>query len=118
MNLLKLGCFSKRIMYRVQYHGRCSFTCFKSKSFCDRCRLAKPSEEFLKTVFHMLRQNRSVSGEILVPIRDTIIDLPPVVGNVSIFNPDSRIHWLDHKRLNAVDGNMVDGNLSLSASLG
>ena len=118
MNLLKLGSFSKRIMYRVQYHGRCSFTCFKSKSFTNRCRLAKPSEEFLKTVFHMLRQNRSVSGEILMPIRDTIIDIPPVVGNLSIPIPDSRIHWLDHKRLNAVDGNMVDGNLSLSASLG
>lgn len=24
MNLLKLGSFSKRIMYRVQYHGKCS----------------------------------------------------------------------------------------------
>ena len=53
-----------------------------------------------------------------MPIRDTIIDLPPVVGNLSIPIPDSRIHWLDHKRLNAIDGNLVDGNLFLSASLG
>ena len=44
MNLLKLGSFATRIMYRVQYHGRCSFTCFKSKGFTGRCRLANPSE--------------------------------------------------------------------------
>ena len=118
MNLLKLGSFSKRIMYRVQYHGRCSFTCFKSKGFTDRCRLAKPSEEFPKTVFHLLRENRAITGEILIPIRETIIDPPSVIGNLSIPTPESRIHWLDHKRLNAVDANMVDGNLSLSASLG
>jgi len=118
MNLLKLGSFATRIMYRVQYHGKCSFTCFKSKGFTDRCRFVKPSEQFPKTVFHSLRQNRGVSGEILIPIRDTNIDFPPVVGNLSIPIPDSRIHWLDHKRLNAVDGNMVDGNLFLSASLG
>ena len=118
MNLLKLGSFATRIMYRVQYHGRCSFTCFKSKGFTDRCRLAKPSEEFTKTVFHSLRQNRGISGEILIPIRDTNIDCPPVIGNLGIPIPDSCVHWLDHKRLNAVDGNMVDGNLSLSASLG
>ena len=118
MNLLKLGSFSKRIMYRVQYHGRCSFTCFKSKGFTGRCRLAKPSEEFPKTVFHLLRENRAITGEILIPIRETIIDPPPVIGNLSIPTPESRIHWLDHKRLNPVDGNMVDGNLSISASLG
>ena len=54
----------------------------------------------------------------MTPLRDTSMDPPPVIGNLSIPIPDSRIHWLDHKRLNAVDGNMVDGNLSLSASLG
>ena len=118
MNFLKLGSFSKRIMYRVQYHGKCSFTCFKSKGFTDRCRLAKPSEEFQKTVFHTLRENRAVSGEILIPTRDTVIDPPPIIGNLSIPIPDSRVNWLDHKRLNAIDGNMVDGNVSLSASLG
>ena len=118
MNLLKLGSFSKRIMYRVQYHGRCSFTCFKSKGFTDRCRLAKPCEEFLKTIFHLLRENRAITGEILIPIREKIIDPPPVIGNLSIPIPESRVHWLDHKRLNAVDANMVDGNLSLSACLG
>ena len=31
MNIWKLGSFSKRIMFRVQYHGKCSYTCFKSK---------------------------------------------------------------------------------------
>ena len=112
------GNFSKRIMYRVQHHGKCSFTCFKSKNFADRCRLAKPSEEFPRTIIHTLRENRASSGEILIPIRDTIIDPPPVFGNLSIPVPDSRVHWVDHKRLNAVDGNMVDGNICLSGSLG
>ena len=92
MNLLKLGSFSKRIMYRVQYHGKCTFTCFKSKGFTDRCRLAKPSEEFRRTVFHSLLQNRALSGEILIPTRDTTIDLPPVIGNLSIPIPDSRVN--------------------------
>ena len=105
-------------MFRVQYHGKCSFTCFKRKGFSDRCRLAKPSEEFPKTIFHRLRENRAITGEILIPTRDTIIDPPPVIGNLSIPIPASRVHWLDHKRLNAVDANMVDGNLSLSACLG
>ena len=118
MNLIKFGSFSKRIMYRVQYHGKCSFTCFKSKGFTDRCRLCKPTEEFPKTVFHILRENRAASGDILIPIRDTCIDPPPVIGNLSIPIPEERVFWLDHKRLNAVDGNMVDGNLSLSACLG
>ena len=40
MNLLKLGSFSKQIMYRCQYHGKCSQTCFKKKGFTQRCRLA------------------------------------------------------------------------------
>ena len=100
MNLIKLGSFSKRIMYRVQHNGKCSFTCFKSKNFADRCRLAKPSEEFPRTIIHTLRENRASSGEILIPIRDTIIDPPPVLGNLSIPVPDSRVHWVDHKRLN------------------
>ena len=118
MNMLKLGSFSKRIMYRVQYHGKCSFTCFKGKGFADRCRLAKPSEEFPRTIIHTLRENRALSGEILIPRRDTIVDPPPVLGNLGIPGPDSRVHWIDHKRLNAVDANMVDGNICLSAALG
>ena len=118
MNFLKLGSFSQRIMYRVQYHGKCSFTCFKSKGFTDRCRLAKPSEKFPKTIIHTLRENRALSGEILIPTRDAVIDPPPIIGNLSIPIPDSRVHWIDHKRLNDVDGNMVDGNIPLSASLG
>ena len=105
-------------MYRVQYHGKCSFTCFKSKGFTNQCRLAKPSEEFSKTIIHTLRENRSSSGEILIPIRDTVIDPPPVLGNLSIPVPDLRVHWIDHQRLNAVDSNMVDGNICLSAALG
>ena len=118
MNIWKLGSFSKRIMYRVQYHGKCSYTCFKSKKFRDRCRLAKPSEECPKTVALVLRENRAQSGEILMPIKCAIIDPPPVLGNLGIPVPDSRVHWIDHKRLNAVDANLVDGNTFLSAALG
>ena len=118
MNLLKLGSFGKRIMYRVQYHGRCSFTCFKSKGFIDRCRLAKPSEECPKTTVVTLRKNRAITGEILMPLKDPEIDPPPVIGNLSMPVPDSRVHWIDHRRLNSVDANLVDGNVSLSAALG
>ena len=118
MNLLKLGSFSKRIMYRCQYHGKCSHTCFKKKGYTERCRLALPKEEFQNTIVHELRMNRAKTGEILIPIRDAEIGPPPVIGDLSFPGPDSRVLWIDHRRRNAVDCNMVDGNLSLSASLG
>ena len=118
MDLLKLGSFSKRIMYRVQYHGKCSYTCFKGKQFADRCRLAKPSKQCAKTVPLILRENRSPSGEILIPIKDRNIDPPLMIGNLSIPVPGTRIYWIDHKRLNDVDASMVDGNIYLSAALG
>ena len=118
MNILKLGSFAKRIMYRVQYHGRCSYTCFKSKGYTDLCRLAKPTKQFPWTIVHSLRENRALSGDILIPARDATIDPPPVIGNLSIPIPDKRVHWIDHKRVNDIDGSMVDGNISLSASLG
>ena len=54
----------------------------------------------------------------MIPTRDATIDLPPVIGNLSIPILDKRVHWIDHKRLNDIDGRMVDGNISLSASLG
>ena len=92
MNLLKLGSFGKRIMYRCQYHDKCFYTCFKSKTFTDRCRLAKPTEQFPNTIIHTLRENRSLLGEILTPTRDTTIDPPPVIGNLSIPAPDTRVH--------------------------
>ena len=47
-----------------------------------------------------------------------IIDPPPVLGNLGIPVPDDRVHWIDHKRLNDVDANLVDGNIFLSAALG
>ena len=118
MNILKLGSFAKRIMYRVQCHDRCSYTCFKSKGYTDLCRLAKPTKQFPWTIIHSLRENRAISGDILIPTRDATIDLPPVIGNLSIPILDKRVHWIDHKRLNDIDGSMVDGNISLSASLG
>ena len=62
--------------------------------------------------------NRALSGDILVPTRDVTIDPPPIIGNLSIPIPDFRVQWIDHKRLNDIDGNMVDGNIPLSAALG
>ena len=53
-----------------------------------------------------------------MPIKCAIIDAPPVLGNLGIPVPDSRVHWIDHKRLNAVDANLVDGNIFLSAAIG
>ena len=118
MNLLKLGSFSKQIMYRCQYHGKCSYTCFKRKGFTERCRLGMPKEEFQETIVHNLRMNRAKSGEILIPVRDLDIGSPPPIGNLGFPRPDSRVQWIDHRRRNAVDCNLVDGNMSLSAGLG
>lgn len=65
-----------------------------------------------------LRENRALSGEVLIPIKCGIIDPPPVLGNLGIPAPEYRVHWIDHKRLNDVDANLVDGNIFLSAALG
>ena len=92
MNLLKFGSFSKQIMYRCQYHGKCSHTCFKKKGFTERCRLALPKEEFPETIVHSLRLNRDSSGEIRIPIRDPEISPPPALGNLGFPVPDSRVH--------------------------
>ena len=102
----------------MQYHASCSHTCFKRKGYTDLCRLAKPTKQFPWTIIHSLRENRALTGDILIPTRDATIDSPPVIGNLSIPIPDKRVHWIDHKRLNDIDGSMVDGNISLSASLG
>ena len=118
MNLLRLGTFSKRIMYRCQYHGKCSYTCFKKKGFTEHCRLCHPKEAFQKTIVHNLRMNRATSGEVLIPTRDPEIGPPPAIGSLGFPGPESRVHWIDHRRNNAVDCNLVDGNLCLSASLG
>ena len=118
MNLLRLGSFSKRIMYRCQYHGKCSYTCFKKKGFNEHCRLGHPKEEFPKTIVHNLHMNRATSGEVLIPTRDPEIGPPPAIGDLGFPGPDSRVHWIDHRRNNAVDCNLVDGNVSLSAALG
>ena len=53
----------------------------------------------------------------MILISDTITYSLPVIGQLSIPVKDTRIHWLDHKQRNSVDGNLVDGNLFLSTSL-
>ena len=118
MNGFLLESFGKRIMYRCQNHSKCSFTCFKKKEYEAHCRMCKPTKPFPKTVIHTLRERRAENGEILIPLRDTQIDAPPPVGNLSFPIPDSRVEWCDHKRLSTVDENMVDGNVFLSSSLG
>ena len=109
MNLLKL--VSKRIMYKCQYHGKCSHTCFKNKRFTERCRLALPMEGFTETIIHELRMNRATSGEIIIAIRDVEVGPPPAIGNLGFPCPDSRVQWTDHRCRNAVDCNLVDGNM-------
>ena len=91
MNGLQLESFGKRIMYRCQNHSKCSFTCFKKKEFEAHCRMCKPTKPFPKTVIHTLRQRRTETGELLVPSRDTLIDPPPPVGNLSFPIPDNRV---------------------------
>ena len=91
MNGLQLESFGKRIMYRCQNHSKCSFTCFKKKEFEAHCRMCKPTKRFPKTVIHTLRQRRTETGELLIPSRDTLIDPPPPVGNLSFPIPDNRV---------------------------
>ena len=110
--------FAKRVMYRVQLHSKCTFTCFKSKIFCCSCRLAKPSAQIEATKFSQLRTRKNKLDEIIKPMRDSCIDPPPPIGYLNFPSKDTRVLWCDHQRLNATDANLVDGNIALSASLG
>ena len=73
-------------------------------------------EEFPETIVNELRMKRTTSGEILLPIRDVEIGPPPAIGSLGFPGPDSRVQWIDHRRRNAVDCNLVDGNICLSAA--
>ena len=118
MTLLKMGNFSKKIMYRCQNHDKCSFTCFSKKKFQEKCRFAKPSKKCSKTTVSTLKLTYNESGEVIIPQRVAIIEKPPAIGSLSIPVPTKQVQWVDHKRVTHTDRNLIDGNMFLTASLG
>ena len=111
--LVQLG---KRVMYSVQSHYRCSFTCFKHKSSRASCRLAKPSIKSLLTKFWRLIPRKNDLGELKIPLRSDDIPAPP--DNEILPLKRRGILWCDHQRLTDVDANLVDGNPLISAAFG
>ena len=69
--------FGKRVMYSVQSHYKCTFTCFKNKSSWASCRLAMPKIKSLKTRFWRLICRRNDKGELEIPFRSDDISTPP-----------------------------------------
>jgi len=69
--------FGKRVMYSVQSHYKCTFTCFKNKSSWASCRLAMPKIKSLKTRFWRLICRRNAKGELEIPFRSYDISTPP-----------------------------------------
>ena len=118
MTLLKMGNFSKKIMYRCQNHDKCSFTCFSKKKFQEKCRFAKPSKKCSKTTVSSLKLTYNESGEVIIPQRVAIIEEPPAIGSLSIPVPTKQVQWVDHRRVTLKDRNLIDGNMFLTASLG
>ena len=83
--------FAKRIMYTVQLHSKCTFTCFKKKLFCASCRMAKPSPQVYHTKFSQLRTRKNQLDDIIIPLRDSNIDSPPQKGWLGLPSKDSRV---------------------------
>ena len=59
--------FGKRVMYSVQSHYKCTFTCFKNKSSWASCRLAMPKIKCMITTFWRLIARRNDKGELEIP---------------------------------------------------
>ena len=112
----EVASLAKRNMFRCQLHDRCSFTCFKGKTGKKKCRLCKPSGKSPCTKFSVLKPQRNVAGELVIPQKDENINPPP--EETPIPPKDTRVMWCDHKRLNDTDANLVDGNVSISAAFG
>ena len=53
----ELASHAKRIMYRCQFHNRCSFTCFKGRSHEQTCRMALPTDHCDLLYFFQLREH-------------------------------------------------------------
>ena len=116
ISMEKLVRFGKRIMYSVQSHSRCSFTCFKNKASWASCRLAKPSIKSLLTKFWKLLPLYNALGELQLPHRSDDIEEP--IQNDVLPLKKRGILWLDQKRVTDVDANLVDGNPLISATFG
>ena len=66
-----------RIMYCVQSHFKCTFTCFKNKAYSASCRMAKPSAlSPLTKIFHLIPVRNDL-GEHELPTRSVEIPDPP-----------------------------------------
>ena len=108
--------FGKRVMYSVQSHYKCTFTCFKNNSSWASCRLAMPKIKSLKTRFWRLIPRRNDKGEQEIPYRSDDIPAPPENNELPL---ETRgVLWVDHKRQTDVDANLVEGNPLISASFG
>ena len=116
LSLRKLVEFGKRIMYSVQSHYKCTFTCFKNKSSWASCRLAMPKIKSMITTFWRLIPRRSDKGELEIPFRSDDIPAPP--ENELLPLNTRGVLWVDHKRQTDVDANLVEGNPLISASFG
>ena len=108
--------FGKRVMYSVQSHYKCTFTCFKNKSSWASCRLAMPKIKSLITKFCRLVPRRNDKGELEIPLRSDDIPAPP--DNEVLPLKRREVLWVDHKRQTDVDANLVEGNPLISASFG
>ena len=116
LSLRELVEFGKRVMYSVQSHYKCTFTCFKNKSSWASCRLAMPKIKSSITKFWRLIPRRNNKEELEVPLRSDDIPAPPADEVLPL--KTRGVLWVDHKRLTDVDANLVDGNPLISASMG
>ena len=112
----KLWRLGLRIMYSVQSHFKCTFTCFKNGVHWTTCRMAKPSPLSPSTIISNLIPVLNDLGENILPKRSQDIPDPP---DEDIFPSKSKnVKWCDHKRLTEVDANLVDGNPLISLAFG
>ena len=112
----KLWRLGLRIMYSVQSHFKCTFTCFKNGVHRASCRMAKPSPLSPLTIISNLIPVLNDLGENILPKRSQDIPDPP---DEDIFPSKSKnVKWCDHKRLTEVDANLVDGNPLISLGFG
>ena len=116
LSLQELWRMGLRVMYSVQNHFKCTFTCFKNKAYWASCRMAKPSALSPLTKIFNLISVKNQLGEHELPIRSEEIPDPP---EEDVF-PSKRTNllWCDHKRTSEVDANLVDGNPLISAAFG
>ena len=112
----ELESHAKRIMYRCQLHNRCSFTCFKGSYSKQTCRLALPSDYSELLRFLQLREVADADGKMLMPTKDPHIDPPP--HDAPIPPKDPRVVICKPKKLSEIDTQLVNGNISISATVG